>query len=141
MSSRKEAICEIETKVSVPFFDTDPMGVTWHGNYIKYFEIARCKLLDKIDFGYIKMVEAGHSWPVVDLRVKYVKPSIFGQDILIWAGIIEYENRLKIEYRITDQHGGEVITKGFTIQVAVDNQTGEMCFASPTILKTKLGIE
>lgn len=30
------------------FFDTDPMGIMWHGNYVKYLEMARCKLLDEI---------------------------------------------------------------------------------------------
>ena len=35
---------EFETEITIPFFDLDPMNVVWHGNYIKYFEIARCNL-------------------------------------------------------------------------------------------------
>ncbi len=26
---------------TLPFHDLDPMRVVWHGNYMKYFEIAR----------------------------------------------------------------------------------------------------
>ena len=36
---------EEEIEIEVPFFDLDPMNVVWHGNYVKYTEIARCKLL------------------------------------------------------------------------------------------------
>ena len=29
-----------ETEVSAEFFDVDAMQVVWHGNYVKYLEIA-----------------------------------------------------------------------------------------------------
>ena len=29
------------SKQKVSFFDCDPMGVVWHGNYLKYLEVAR----------------------------------------------------------------------------------------------------
>ena len=41
-----------ETEISAEFFDVDAMQVVWHGNYVKYLEIARCALLDKIGYGY-----------------------------------------------------------------------------------------
>ena len=34
-----------EVEVEVEFQDVDPMGVAWHGHYLKYFERARCALL------------------------------------------------------------------------------------------------
>ena len=30
------------------FYDVDSMNVVWHGNYVKYFETARCALLEEI---------------------------------------------------------------------------------------------
>lgn len=39
-----------EYVVEVPFFDLDPMHIVWHGNYVKYFEEARCQLLRTIDY-------------------------------------------------------------------------------------------
>ncbi len=134
MKKLPEALVAETITVSVPFYDTDPMGVTWHGNYLKYFELARCALLDRIDFGYRKMTESGYAWPIVDIRVKYVQSSLFEQVLSVWAGIVEYENRLKIEYRIFDQSTGDIITTGFTIQIAVDMNTKEMCFESPDAL-------
>ena len=31
----------VEIEVEIPFFDGDPMGVTWHGNYFRYLELQR----------------------------------------------------------------------------------------------------
>ncbi len=39
-----------ETLLTVPFHDADMMGVTWHGHYIRYMEIARCELLERIGY-------------------------------------------------------------------------------------------
>ncbi|MCJ7557928.1 MAG: acyl-CoA thioesterase [Gammaproteobacteria bacterium] len=138
MKKLPDALVAETITVSVPFYDTDPMGVTWHGNYLKYFELARCALLDKIDFGYRRMTEYGYAWPIVDIRVKYVKSSLFEQALSVWAGIVEYENRLKIEYRIYDQDTGEIVTTGFTIQIAIDLRTKDMCFESPDALKQRI---
>ena len=31
-----------EVELTIPFHDVDMMGVAWHGNYFRYFEVARC---------------------------------------------------------------------------------------------------
>jgi acyl-CoA thioester hydrolase len=127
-----------EVEIKVPFEDGDPMGVTWHGNYFRYLERARCELLDKIGYSYIAMVESGYSWPIVDTRVKFVGTTVFQQRIRVVATLEEYENRLKIGYEISDIESGNRVTKGYTIQVAVENATQEMCFVSPPILIEKV---
>ena len=114
------------------------MKVVWHGNYVQFFEQARCALLDLIDYNYPQMDASGYVWPVVDMRVKYVRPCRFGQKIQITATLIEYENRMKIGYLITDAQTSEKLTKGFTIQVAVEKASGEMLFRSPDFLIDKL---
>ncbi|WP_417822328.1 acyl-CoA thioesterase [Terasakiella sp.] len=125
-------------QIQAQFYHLDPMEVVWHGNYVRFFEQARCALLDKIDYNYPQMRDSGYMWPVVDMRVKFVRPVTFAQNINVEATIAEYENRLKINYLITDVETGEKITKGFTIQVAVDGGTQEMLFESPAILFKKI---
>lgn len=124
--------------IEVPFHDVDSMQITWHGHYIKYFEIARCALLDKIDYDYQQMKASGYAWPVVDLRVKYRKPTTFKQLINVSATLVEYENRLKIRYLITDYHSDEKLISGHTIQVAVDIASQSLCFISPAVLIDKI---
>ena len=129
-----------EIEITPAFHDLDPMGVVWHGNYLKYLELARCALLQRFDYDYGQMRESGYFWPIVDLRTKYVRPARGNQRLKVRAEIVEWENRLKIAYRIRDAQSGEVLTRAHTIQVAVDSATGEMCYASPAILLTRLGI-
>jgi acyl-CoA thioester hydrolase len=127
-------------EIEVPFHDVDSMNVVWHGHYSKYFELARCKLLESFGYCYKSMAESGYAWPVVDMRLKYVRPAEFGQRICVTATLKEWEYRLKIIYEITDAETGEKLTKGYTVQVAVDRDSGEMCYESPSILASKLGI-
>ncbi|MCL6414055.1 acyl-CoA thioesterase [Aestuariirhabdus sp. Z084] len=127
----------ISLKLEIPFFDTDPMGITWHGHYVKYFELARCELLKKIDFTYLKMAESGYSWPVVDLRLKYVRSCQFGDQIHVSAQLSEYENRIKIDYLIHNADHSQVLTRGHSVQVAVDGQ-GNLCLQSPEVLLQRI---
>ena len=128
------------TDIQVPFHDVDMMMVVWHGHYVKYFEVARCDLLDKIQYNYTEMVNSGFAWPVVDMALRYVKPARFGRWITVEASLVEYEYRLRIDYVIRDRETGEKLTKGHTIQVAVRVDNHEMCLASPPVLAEKLGI-
>ena len=130
-----------EIQLSPAFHDLDPMAVVWHGHYLKYFELARCALLQKIDYDYPQMRDSGFAWPVVDFRTKYVAPLRYEQKVKVIAKIAEWENRLKIEYLVTDVDSGKVLTRAYSIQVAVDMKTQEMSFSSPKILMQKLGLE
>ena len=127
-----------EVTVKPQFYDLDPMQVVWHGNYARFLEQARCALLDKIAFNYEEMSRTGYIWPVVDMRIKYVRPLRFGQEVKVVATMLEYENRLKIGYRLIDLASGETLTKAHTIQVAVEVATNELCFESPAVLREKV---
>jgi len=131
---RKQGILQAEVEIQIPFFDVDSMDVVWHGHYVKYLEIARCALLDKIDYGYIQMRESGYAWPVIDLQLRYIRPARFGQEVRVRADLVEWEQRLKLNYLITDAVTGERISRGSSVQVAVDMNTGEMQLVSPTIV-------
>ena len=126
--------------LQIPFHDVDMMCVAWHGHYVKYFEVARCALLDQIQYNYQEMKASGYAWPVVDLKVKYVRPAQFGQTIKITCQLKEYENRLVLSYLIIDPQTQQKLTKGETTQVAVDMASGEMQLVSPPVLLAKLGL-
>jgi acyl-CoA thioester hydrolase len=123
---------------SVPFFDVDSMNIVWHGNYCKYLELARCKLLDKIGYNYRAMAESGFLFPIVDMQIKYIKPIIFEQAIVINATLVEWEQRLKIKYLICDANTQEVLTKAHTIQAAVEFKTQRLHLACPDMFIQKV---
>jgi acyl-CoA thioester hydrolase len=129
-----------EIAVTPAFHDLDPMAVVWHGHYFKYFELARCALLQRFSYDYLEMRESGYVWPIVDLRTKYVRSATLNQSLKVRAEIVEWENRLKIDYEIRDAATDQVLTRAHTIQVAVKVETGEMQFMSPPVLFERLGI-
>ncbi|USG62619.1 acyl-CoA thioesterase [Sneathiella marina] len=124
--------------IKTQFYDLDPMEIVWHGNYARFFEQARCALLDKLNYNYHQMSESGFAWPIVDMRIKYVRPLRFPQSVKVTATLVEYENRLKINYLIQDMKNNERLTKGYTIQVAIDRNTEEMMFQSPVAFRQKV---
>ncbi len=128
---------EASVVVKIPFFDVDSMGIAWHGHYAKYLEIARCALMNKIGYNYNQMHASGYAWPIVSMKIKYIKSSFFEQEVKIDAKLIEYENCIKIKYLITDKKTGEKITDAETMQIAINMQTKETCYVSPDVLLDK----
>jgi acyl-CoA thioester hydrolase len=124
--------------VEVPFHDVDAMNVCWHGHYLKYFEIGRAALLRAFDYDYGEMQASGYLWPIVEVQLKYARPAVYGQQLEVRTQLLEYENRLKIGYEIVGCETGVRLTKGYTIQVAVDAATKETQFVSPDIVFAKL---
>jgi len=133
-----KSIVSEKIELKIPFFDCDPMAVCWHGHYVKYFELARCELFDKIDYGYRTMRDSGYSWPIIDLQIRYIQPMQYEQNIVVEASIIEYENYLKIKYEIFDHVSKQRLTRGTSKQVAVSIADSEMQLVCPDILRKKL---
>lgn len=122
------------------FHDLDPMNIVWHGRYVQYFELARCALLRQVDYDYPQMAASGFGWPVVDMRLRYVRPLHYGQRVRVGATVVEWENRLKIDYEVRDVATGERLTRGYTVQVAVELASGEMRYVCPEVLWQRLGV-
>ncbi|UCZ82020.1 acyl-CoA thioesterase [Pseudomonas sp. L5B5] len=130
---RSRGVIHADSQIQVPFFDVDTLHVVWHGHYVKYLEIARCALLDKLGHNYLQMRDSGYAWPVIDLQLRYVRGAVFGQTLNVRASLVEWENRLKINYLITDLATGERLTRASSVQVAVDIASREMQLASPSV--------
>ena len=120
-----------EIIIKAQFYDLDPMQIVWHGNYARFLEAARCALLDRINFNYVRMAATKFDWPIVDMRIKYVRSIKFNEEVRVAATLVDYENLIKIRYRITDVETGQLVTKAETTQVAVDRITGDVCLDSP----------
>jgi len=126
-----------EVRVRAPFHDVDPANVVWHGHYFKYFELARCALLEKIGYDYDEMARSGFVWPIVDTRARFVKPVRFNQEVIVRAVLREWELRLVIDYAIVDDAGIEY-TRASTTQVPLHAETLELCLGTPAVLVERI---
>jgi len=126
--------------LEIPFHDLDPLDICWHGHYVRYFEIARNALLRTFDYDYPQMRESGYAWPVIEMYIRYAQPLRYRQKIEVEAFLTEWENRMRIEYVIRDVESGQRLTRGYTVHVAVNMYSHEMCIVSPAVLFEKLGV-
>ena len=127
-----------EVETAIEFFDVDSLRVVWHGNYINYFEIGRRALLEQIGYCYEEMEKSGYAFPVSEISVKYIGSLKFRDRARIKAILVEYENRLRIQYEIRNAQTGTLTTKGVSTQMAYDIKTGDSCFVCPKALADKV---
>ncbi len=128
---RKLGLCSQTIEVVVPFHDIDVMAVVWHGHYLKYFENARWALMDRLGYGYEAMVGSGYLWPIIETHVRHVRPARFGDRLGVTASLVEWQNRLAVNYLITNLKTRKRVARARTVQVAIERVTGELQFVSP----------
>ena len=127
-----------EIEITIPFYDVDSMRVVYHGNYVKYFEDARCAyLLDK-GMSYNDMEKMGYLFPVVEMKAKYIKPCVFGQEIIVACELVNCENFLTFRYEIRDKKTSVRICKAETKQMCVDIKTMGAFYVMPMDVVEKL---
>lgn len=70
--------------VRVYYEDTDLSGVTYHANYLRWFERARSDLLRVLGIDQRAAHEAGEgAWAVADINLRYLRPAKLDDDVLI----------------------------------------------------------
>jgi acyl-CoA thioester hydrolase len=131
---RKQGPIHAMVEARVAFHDVDVAGVVWHGHYLKYLENARWALMERLDFGLDAMMASGYVWPIVDVHVKYVHAARFGDRLAIQASLVEWQNRLAVNYLVTNTATEERVARARTVQVAVEASTGVLQFATPAVL-------
>jgi len=116
------------------FFDVDSMNVVWHGNHVKYLEMARCAFLRDLDFSYMDMKKYGFVMPIVKLECKYITPLEFNEKFLIEVVLVEWDSFLRFNYTLKNMQGN-ILSKASTSQVAVMIDSKETCFNLPQVLQ------
>ncbi|WP_370031914.1 YbgC/FadM family acyl-CoA thioesterase [Qipengyuania mesophila] len=70
--------------VRVYYEDTDLSGITYHANYLRWFERARSDLLRQLVIDQRAAIEAGEgAYAVSEITLKYLRPAKLDDDVLI----------------------------------------------------------
>lgn len=113
---------EHKTQIRVIYADTDAMGVVYHTNYIKWFEVGRCELLRSLGYPYARMEEEGILLPVAECGCKYKLPAVYDDMLEITAQVAEMKGAtVTLEYEIRRQETGELLVTGFTKHAVTDS--------------------
>jgi len=118
--------------LKVPYYDVDLMQIVWHGNYLKYFEVARQALFKKC--GVDMQCYTGNSkyvFPVVRSSVKHISPLRFDDEFTCTAILKEVRVRIVLDFEIKLTSDGRLCATGRSEQVAVRLPEMEMAFQIP----------
>lgn len=124
-----------ETTVRVRYAETDKMGYVYYGNYAQYYEVGRVEALRALGTSYKDMEDNGIMLPVYTCSLKYLKPALY-DDLLIIKTIIKELPSLKIifDYEIYNQQN-ELLNVGNTVLVFINISSNKPCRAPESFIE------
>jgi acyl-CoA thioester hydrolase len=129
-----------DMQMKVPFHDLDPMQVVWHGNYFKYFDMARFGLFQSVGvdlYGYLK--ERQMVFPLTRSSIKHILPLRFDETFICRATATEARYKIALDFEIRRPVSGEICTRGKSEQVAVILPDMTLEFEIPPEITRALG--
>ena len=113
-----------EETFPVRYYETDQMSVVHHSNYIRYFEIARNRMM--VDWGMpLERFEKeyGIQIPIVSVECRFKHPARMGDVLTAVAEIDEVPlAKLKVWQSVVDQDGN-VCAEGSVVLGFIDART------------------
>lgn len=129
-----------EVTLKVPFYDLDPMQIVWHGNYLKYFDIARSELYDHLGVDLFAFHDnTRYIFPIIRTSVKHIHPLKRGDEFVCRATVKEARTKIVVVFEIRLVKDGTLCARGSTEQVAVREPEMEMEFSIPEEISRALG--
>jgi acyl-CoA thioester hydrolase len=129
-----------EVKISVPFFDLDPMQIVWHGNYLNYFEIARAALFEHYGVDLYSYYDREKIiFPIIRTSTKHIFPLRHRDEIICKATLVDANIKLVVDFEIRKTADNSVCARGRTEQVAVKTPEMETLFSIPQDIRDLLG--
>jgi acyl-CoA thioester hydrolase len=109
-----------QTEVVVKFNEADPLGIVWHGHYIRYFEDGRESFGKRYGVAYLDFYHNGLAVPVVSVNCDYKKPLRYGDSVIVETTFVNSPAaKLKFEYRIYESKTRTLVATGSSLQVFV----------------------
>jgi len=128
--------------LKVPYYDVDLMQIVWHGNYLKYFEVARQALFRKYGVDLRRYSEdTRYVFPVVRSTIKHIWPLRLDDEFVCTAVLKEARVKIVLDFEIKLISNGKVCARGRSEQVAVLMPEMEMVFQIPEEIQKALSGE
>jgi len=109
------------TEYRVIYGDTDNMGVAYHANYLRWFEIGRAELFRSLGMTYKSIEEKGYFLPVSEVYCKFIDSARY-DDLIVIDTAVDGGLRagMKFNYRILRKDDETELVQGFTKHAYVE---------------------
>lgn len=123
------------TQVKVRFNEADPLGIVWHGHYVRYFEDGRESFGKRYGLSYLDCYAHGLAIPVVSIHCDYKKALRYGDTVTVETTYLPRKAaKVNFEYRIVNSNG-ELVASGSTVQVFVEVKTFQLQLTNPAFFE------
>ena len=114
---------KVKSQIRVIYADTDAMGIVYHTNYIKWFEIGRNEYLRELGYPYARLEEEKLWLPVASVECTYKSPAKYDDLLEITAWVSEVKAAtVVIRYEIHNKETGVLLVSGNTKHAVTDDQ-------------------
>jgi acyl-CoA thioester hydrolase len=121
-----------ETEVLVRFNEADPLGIVWHGHYIRYFEDGREDFGKRFGIGYLDFFRNGFVIPIVNVDCSFKKSLRYGDTVLVETSFIPCDAaKIQFSYRLFNKNTKELVATGNSIQVFLDREQSSLQLQNP----------
>ena len=120
------------TEVLVRFNEADPLGIVWHGHYIRYFEDGREAFGNTHGLGYLDVYKQGFVIPIVSVHCEYKRSLRYGDRVIVETKYIPCEAaKMKFSYRLFNAATDELVATGTSVQVFLDKNESLLQLSNP----------
>ncbi len=126
--------------MKVPFHDLDPVQIVWHGNYLKYFDIARFGLFAEAGVDLYRYYEkTQYLFPVIKTATRHIASLTYGDEFICRARPVQADIKIVIDFEIRRIKDSIVCARGRGEQVAVKMPEMETMYEIPAEIRKALG--
>ncbi len=120
------------TEILVRFNEADPLGIVWHGHYIRYFEDGRESFGDRYGIRYLDFYRQGFVVPVFHIECNFKKSLRYGERVIVETQYIPCEAaKLKFHYRLFNSESQELVATGSSVQVFLEKDHSTLQLTNP----------
>ena len=125
-----------ETEVTVRFNEADPLGIVWHGHYLRYFEDGREAFGKAHGISYLECYNHGVAVPIVSVHCDYSKPLRYGDTVIVQAIFVNCAAaKMMFDYKIFEASKRTLVAKGSSVQVFVDLKSFQLQLTLPAFFE------
>ncbi len=110
-------------RVRVIYADTDAMGIVYHANYLKWFEMGRTELMRSLGIVNSDLAASGWYLPVSEAFCHYLSPARYDDVLTIETEIASLRRAsIKLNYVIRDGSDERKLAEGYTLHAFTDGE-------------------
>lgn len=123
------------TELEVKFSEADPLGIVWHGHFIRYFEDGREAFGAAYGLKYLDFYRSNIVVPIINIQCDYKRILRYGHRIRLETTYKDtLAAKLIFNYSIYDARTNEQVATGSSVQVFMDKGSLELMLTLPQFM-------